>query len=177
MSSISAFLIKRPNSRNLYPIAIRIIKDRKASYIYLGQAIKKNQWDLKNKCVKNTHPDALEINQLILYKLSKANKSLISASVKEKYTSSKSIKNDLISKESNDFFAVAKIYLTNIRKRKQFHQCDIESRRIQIFKDFVQKEKLYFNEINIGILNGFAIFLSKKKGFKGANCCKLYDYD
>ncbi len=41
MSSVSAFLIKRPNSNNLHPITIRIIKDRKVSYIYIGQVIKK----------------------------------------------------------------------------------------------------------------------------------------
>ena len=85
MFSVSPFLMKRPNCKNLHPIATRIIKDRKPSYVYLGQAIKLNQWDSKNGRVKNSHPDYLEINQLIISKLSKANKSLLNAEIKYEY--------------------------------------------------------------------------------------------
>ena len=109
MSSVTPFLDKRPNSKKLHPITIRIIKDRKPSYIYLGQAIKLNQWDSKNCRVKNSHPDYLEINQLIITKLSKANKSLINAEITEDNLSSKNIKRKMISKEEDDFFNVRNI--------------------------------------------------------------------
>ena len=99
MSSVASFLVKRPNSKKLHPITIRIIKDRKPSYIYLGQAIKLNQWDSKNGRVKSSHPDYLEINQLIISKLSKANRSLLNAEIKEENLTSKSIKRKIISKE------------------------------------------------------------------------------
>lgn len=88
MSSISPFLVKRPNSKKSHPITIRIIKDRKPSYIYLGQANKFSQWDSKNRRVKNSLPGYLEINQLIISKLSKANKSLLNAEIKEENLSS-----------------------------------------------------------------------------------------
>ncbi|WP_233268042.1 Arm DNA-binding domain-containing protein [Algibacter sp. L3A6] len=70
MASVTPFLVKRPNSKNLHPISIRIIKDRKPSYIYIGQSIKLKQWDSKNRRVRKSHLDHLEINQLILSKLS-----------------------------------------------------------------------------------------------------------
>ena len=85
MFSVSPFLMKRPNSKNLHPIANPINKDTNPSYVYLGQAIKLNQWDSKNARVKNSHPDYLEINQLIISKLSKANKSLLNAEIKYEY--------------------------------------------------------------------------------------------
>ncbi|MFD0836753.1 tyrosine-type recombinase/integrase [Mariniflexile aquimaris] len=163
MSSVSPFLIKRANSKNLYPIAIRIIKDRKPSYIYLGQAIKMNQWDSKNGRVKNSHPDHLEINQLIITKLSKANKSLLNAEIKDEYLSSKKIKKRMVSNNEGDFFTVAKVYLKNIEERKKFHQLDIETKRIKVFKEFLKKDKLLFSEINIELLKMFENFLLSKR--------------
>lgn len=163
MSSVSPFLVKRPNSKNLHPISIRIIKDRKPSYVYLGQAIKLNQWDSKNGRVKNSHPDHLEINQLIITKLSKANKSLLNAEIKDEYLSSKKIKKQMVSINESDFFKVAKVYLKNIEDRKKFHQLDIETMRVEIFKEFLKKDILFFNEINIELLMKFENFLINKR--------------
>lgn len=166
MSSVSPFLVKRANSKSLHPITIRIIKDRKPSYIYLGQAIKMNQWDSKNCRVKNTHPDYLEINQLIITKLSKANKSLLNAEIKEENLSSKNIKRKIVSKEMGDFFAFSKIYLKSIEDRKQFHQYDIDYHRIEVFKDFVKKDKLYFNELNTELIKQFENYLLNKRNLR-----------
>ncbi|CAH8283439.1 site-specific recombinase XerD [Mariniflexile fucanivorans] len=163
MSSVSPFLVKRPNSKNLHPISIRIIKDRKPSYLYLGQAIKLNQWDSKNGRVKNSHPDYLEINQLIISKLSKANKSLLNAEIKEEHLSSKKIKKQMVSNNESDFFKVAKAYLKNIENRKKFHQLDIETRRVEVFKEFLKKDKLFFTEINIELIMEFENFLLSKR--------------
>ncbi|WP_111309753.1 site-specific integrase [Confluentibacter sediminis] len=163
MSSVSPFLVKRPNSKNLHPISIRIIKDRKPSYVYLGQAIKLNQWDSKNGRVKNSHPDYLEINQLIISKLSKANKSLLNAEIKDEYLSSKKIKKQMVSNNESDFFKVAKAYLKNIENRNKFHQLDIETRRVEVFKEFLKKDKLLFTEINIELLMEFENFLLSKR--------------
>ncbi|MGB5418480.1 phage integrase SAM-like domain-containing protein [Algibacter sp.] len=163
MSSITTFLVKRPNSKKLYPITIRIIKDRKPTYIYLGQAIKLTQWDSKNGRVKNSHPDHLEINQLIISKLSKANKSLIEAEIKDQYLSSKGIKQKIISNKAGDFFKVAKVYLKKIEDRNKFHQFDIEIKRIEVFKEFIKKDKIFFNEISIELLIKFENFLLSKR--------------
>lgn len=163
MSSISPFLVKRPNSKKLHPITIRIIKDRKSSYIYIGQAIKLNQWDSKNCRVKNTHADYLEINQLIISKLSKANKSLLNAEIKEENLSSRRIKKQIVTKRKNDFFEIAKVYLKNIEERKKFHQLDVEIRRIEVFKGFLNNDKLLLNALDIDLLVKFQNFLINKR--------------
>lgn len=163
MSSLSPFLVKRANSKKLHPITIRIIKDRKSSYIYLGQAIKLNQWDSKNCCVKNNHPDYLEINQLIISKLSIANKSLLNAEIKEENLSSRKIKKQIVTKHTNDFFEIAKIYLKNIEERKKFHQLDVEINRIKVFKEFIKNDKLFFNNLDVNLLMTFQYFLINKR--------------
>jgi integrase len=166
MSSVTPFLDKRPNSKKLHPITIRIIKDRKPSYIYLGQAIKLNQWDDKNRRVKNTHPDYLEINQLIISKLSKANKSLLNAEIKDENLTSRKIKKQIVTKHGNDFFEIAKVYLKNIEERKKFHQLDIEIKRIKVFKDFIKNDKLFFNELDVDLLMKFQNYLLNKRNLK-----------
>ncbi|MEL0650749.1 site-specific integrase [Algibacter sp. TI.3.09] len=163
MASVTPFLVKRPNSKNLHPISIRIIKDRKPSYIYIGQAIKLKQWDTKNRRVRKSHPDHLEINQLILSKLSLANKSLINAEIEAQDLSSKKIKNQIVSKYDNDFFKVAESYLVNIRNRKQFHQLDIEIGRIAVFREFIKNDQLHFKDLNVELLKQFEHFLLSKR--------------
>lgn len=163
MSSISPFLVKRANAKNLHPISIRIIKDRKPSYIYLGQAIKMNQWDSKNCCVKSSHPDYLEINQLIITKLSKINKRLLNAEIDDERMTSISIKKQITSEDDNEFFNVAKIFLTQIKDRKQFHQHDIQEKRIEIFKNFLKRESFYVNELTVELLKQFESFLRNKR--------------
>jgi len=57
-----------------------------------------NQWDSKNRQLKDSYPDYLEINQLIISKLSKAYKSLVNAEINGKNLSFKSIQEIMMSK-------------------------------------------------------------------------------
>ncbi|MGJ8762326.1 hypothetical protein H0I29_01565 [Polaribacter sp. R2A056_3_33] len=59
---MKAVLIKKVNSQKLYPIPLRIIKDRKATFIFIGQYIKQIDRDNKNCAVKKSHPDFLYSN-------------------------------------------------------------------------------------------------------------------
>tara|TARA_R110002049_G_scaffold308721_1_gene513655 strand:+ start:3717 stop:4919 length:1203 start_codon:yes stop_codon:yes gene_type:complete len=163
MSSVRAVIRTKPNSQNLFPIVIRITKDRKTSFLYTGQYIKKNQWDNTKGQVKKSHPDALNINQLILKKLSKVNRGLLDAETNNKYLSSKNVKRSVISKKTNEFFEVAKVYLKKIEDRKKFHQLDIEIKRIEVFKEFLNKDKLFFDELNIELLLKFENFLLNER--------------
>ena len=163
MSSVRAVIRAKPNSQNLFPIVIRITKDRKTSFLYTGQYIKKNQWDNTKGQVKKSHPDALNINQLILKKLSKVNRGLLDAETNNKYLSSKNVKRSVISKKTNEFFEVAKVYLKKIEDRKKFHQLDIEIKRIEVFKEFLNKDKLFFDELNIELLIKFENFLLSER--------------
>jgi integrase len=159
MSSIKAVLRTKANSQNLYPIAIRITKDRKASFLYVGQYVKLNDWDNKNRIVKKSHPDSLHINQLILKKLSEANKKLIDAEMEINYQSVSAIKRKVINKKNNDFFVISNYYLKQIKDRKKFHQLDIEKQRIQVFKDFIKKDTLGLAELDLRLIKEFDNYL------------------
>ena len=52
MATVKAVLRKKNNPEGQYPIAIRITKDRKSTYLGTGQYIEEKYWDEKNRCVR-----------------------------------------------------------------------------------------------------------------------------
>lgn len=163
MSSIRAVIRTKRNNQNLYPIAIRITKDRKASFLYVGQYVDLTDWDKKNNCVRKSHPDSHHINQLILKKMSEANKSLLNAEINQENLSSKNIKKKINSRKDGEFFSIAKHYLELIEDRKQFHQHDIQKKRLEVFKNFIKTDALYFNELNVELLKKFESHLKNTR--------------
>jgi integrase/recombinase XerD len=45
MATVSIVLRKKLNRKGSYPLCIRITKDRKSSFIHLGQRIPEADWD------------------------------------------------------------------------------------------------------------------------------------
>ncbi|MCP4763227.1 MAG: recombinase, partial [archaeon] len=62
MVSVKITLRKKKNNQEKYPLAIRITKDRKSSFLYTGQCISLNQWDEKFQRVKKNHPNSAYLN-------------------------------------------------------------------------------------------------------------------
>ena len=120
MASVKAVLRQKKNSKGLYPVSIRITKDRKSSFISLGQYIDEKFWDVKNNKVKKSHPNASRINQLILTRLKEANDRLLESEASETYESISTIKKKITSKNKDDFFIVAKRYLDNLLKAEKY---------------------------------------------------------
>lgn len=164
MASIQTVLMNKPNRRMFYPIAIRITKDRKSSYIFTGQYIDKIDWNETKGQVRKSHPDALSINQLIYKKLSEANKRLLIAESEREYQSVKTIKTNIVKKERFDFFSAVKIQLRRLEERGQFHQRDVVKSRMEKFRSFAKSEKLHFNEITLDLLKRFEAYLKNERG-------------
>ncbi|WP_028376060.1 site-specific integrase [Leeuwenhoekiella sp. MAR_2009_132] len=164
MASIQTVLRNKPNARLLYPIAIRITKDRKTSFIFIGQYIDKMQWNAKKGLVRKSHPDAIYINQLILSKLSEANKRLLNAESEKEYQSVSTIKTNIVKKDRFDFFSAVKIQLRRLEERGQFHQRDVVKSRMEKFKAFAKSDKLHFNEITVDLLKRFEAYLKNEIG-------------
>lgn len=73
MSTITAVIRKKPNRQGLYPICVRITKNRKPTFIYTKQYIELKHWDKQNSRVKKSHPNSTRLNNLISKKISEAN--------------------------------------------------------------------------------------------------------
>lgn len=163
MGTVQTILRKKKNAQNLYPIAIRITKDRKASFIFIGQYIDEKFWDKKNRKVKRSHPNATRINHLILTKLTQANDKLLEAEINEDYISASSVKRNIKGNNKLDFFAVAELHLENLNNAEKYSQYQTQKGRINKFKKFVGQSTLHFKDINVFLLMNFESHILNKE--------------
>ncbi len=124
MATVRAVLRKKKNKAGLCPIAIRITKDRKSTFLSTGQYINEKFWDDKNRAVRKSHPNSNSINNYILTKIADANRKTLEAEMKSEYQTVSEIRNRVIVKKELDFFAVANMHLQNLKNRNKYHQYD-----------------------------------------------------
>ena len=155
MATVQAVLRKKKNAQNLYPVTIRITKDRKTSFISTGQFIDQKFWDFKNRRVKKSHPNASRINHLILKKLALANEKLLDSEINEDAISASQVRENVKGKDKKDFFDIAEMHLENLKKAEKYSQYLTQKGRIGKFKKFIGKDKLHFNEITVFLLKNF----------------------
>jgi site-specific recombinase XerD len=164
MSSIKVVLRKKINSEGKYPIAIRITKNRKTSYIYTGQYIKESDWDKKNSIVKKSHLNSIRLNNVILKKMSEINDSLLESEGKNNGESVYKIKEKTVSKgNSQSFKGIAKEYLKNQEKSGKYSSFLSDRSRVQHFTEFLQNRDIAFSDINELLLIQFRSYLSSEK--------------
>ena len=139
MATVQAVLRKKKNAQNLYPVTIRITKDRKTSFISTGQFIDQKFWDFKNRRVKKSHPNASRINHLILKKLALANEKLLDSEINEDAISASQVRENVKGKDKKDFFDIAEMHLENLKKAEKYSQYLTQKGRIGKFKKFQLK--------------------------------------
>ncbi|QIE59296.1 tyrosine-type recombinase/integrase [Rasiella rasia] len=163
MATIRVVLRKKKNKAGRFPIAIRITKDRKSSYLNTGQYIDEKFWDEKNRNVRKSHPNSKMLNNFISTKVAEANDKVLKSEMNPEYQTVSDIKTKIIATKGLDFFAVAEMHLQNLKNRNKHHQYDTEIGRIKKFKEFLDKDILPFNKLNSTVLKKFETFLLHKK--------------
>jgi len=115
MISTRILLYKSKQKANgKFPIALRLIKDRKPKYIFLEYVFEK-EWDTKHNKVKSSHIHSARINNLLINKLALANNLILEADSKNQILSINQlaikIKTNRIG--SLSFFEVSESHLLN----------------------------------------------------------------
>lgn len=167
MASIKVLLWSKKNKDGLYPIAIRIIKDRKPSYVYLGHYIKKADWDEREKRVKKSHPNSAKLNNLISQKMAEASGKLLDLEVSKTDTSSKTIKKSIRSANHSQFFQQADLYLDSLKQNGKYNRYNADKPRIERLREFIKDcdmgTDVSFAEITAPFLNRFRAFLKSTR--------------
>lgn len=160
MASFSVVLRKKKRKDGEYPLAIRIIKDRKTSYIYLSMALEEADWDPIKQKVKKSHANSVRLNNLIAQKLAEANDTFLELEAKKEKTTAASMKTKIKQQnQTHGFFALAKEYLQNLKKSGKYNRYSADVPRIKRFKEFVKASEIAFEEITPGLLNRFQAHL------------------
>lgn len=163
-SNAKIVLRKKVNKEGLYPLAIRITKNRRSNYHYIGHYIELKHWDEKNIRVRNSHPNAYRLNNLLSSKLSEANKTLIDLQSERKDLSANQIKQEIYSStENTSFFEVAQDYLRELERNKKLSRYSSDKARIGHVLKFAKSNQLTFQEIDEPFLKKFKLYLSTKR--------------
>ena len=163
MATVRVVLRKKKNKAGRFPISIRITKDRKSSYLNTGQYIDIKFWDEKNRNVRKSHPNSKVLNNFIITKVAEANDKVLKSEMKTEYQTVSEIKNKIVVTKGLDFFAVAEMHLQNLKNRNKHHQYDTELGRLKKFKEFLCKDSLPFNRLNVTVLKKFETHLLHTK--------------
>jgi integrase/recombinase XerD len=154
MANVKLVLRKKLNKEGKYPLALRITKDRKTSFIHLGYNLDEDEWDDTKQRVKKSHPNSVRLNNYILKKLSEANDHSLELETQRNYVSSQSVKQKIKPSASSTFFPQAELYLQRLKEAGKYNQYTSDKPRIKHFKEFV-KQDMAFQDISVSLLERF----------------------
>lgn len=158
MASVKIVLRKEIKADGTSPLAIRITKDRKASYIYLEYSIKPKEWDEKNQRVKKSHPNSVRMNNFLIKKLADATSKALDFETAKSHATAKAVRNTIKPSASALFNAQADSFLNNLRAAGKYNQYTAEKPRVKHFKDFI-KTDIAFQDITPGLIERFKNYL------------------
>jgi integrase/recombinase XerD len=159
MANIKVVLRSEKKKDGTFPLAIRITKDRKSSFIYLDYSIREDEWDAVKQRVKKSHANSTRLNNYLLKKLSEATDSALEAESNKSFVSARSVKQKIKPTTSSTFIPQAEAYLARLKQAGKYNQYNAEKSRIKHFKEFMNGIDIAFPEITPPFLERFKAYL------------------
>ena len=162
-SNAKIVLRKKTNREGLYPLAIRITKNRRSTYQYIGHYIELEDWDEKNIRVKKSNSNSENLNSLLSQKLSEANKALITLQSEKKDASANQIKKEIYSSaNSSTFFELAQEHLDELESAEKLNRLSTDKAWVSFIIKFNKSKQLSFQEIDERFLKKLMLDLKVK---------------
>lgn len=164
-SNATITLRKKPNLAGEFPLAIRITKNRKSSYIYIGHYVAAQYWDDRRRAVRPSHPNAGFLNGLLAAKLAETQKSLIKLQIDKKDVSVNRIKQSITREAGGaSFFDLAEAHLNTLIRDHKWSRYSTEKSYINHLKRFTRSNRLTFEELTELFLKEFKSYLIHQMG-------------
>ena len=161
MATVKVVLRKKKNKDGTYPIAIRITKDRKTSFIHLGYSIPETDWDDAAKQVKKSHSNSVRMNNYILKRYSEANDQSLELETSKPTVTAKSVKQKIKPKADSSFFSQADLYVQRLKDAGKFKRWTNERSNVKFLKEYL-KSDCSFQDVTIGVLERYKAHLLAK---------------
>jgi integrase len=159
-SNAKIVLRKKPNKEGLYPLVIRITKNRRSTYQYIGHYIELEDWDEKNIRVKKSNSNSDSLNSLLSQKLFEANKALITLQSENKDASANQIKKEIYFSGSNaTFFEIAQEHLNDLEQSNKLNRLSCDKAWVGFILKYHKSKQLTFQEIDERFLKKLSVFL------------------
>lgn len=163
MASIKIVLRKKVNKDGTSPLALRITKDRKTSYIYLGHNIMPEYWIDEEQRVKSSHPNSKRLNHFLLKKKTEASDKLIEAEIQLDQISATHIKNKIKPKSLASFFTQADTYLQGNKAAGSYNAYQANISRLKMFRAFLDDKDILFPDITIALIDRYKAYLAGER--------------
>ncbi len=163
MATLSIILRKdKINKEGLCPIHLRIIKDRKISYISTSIYLLENQWDEKNKKVKKAHPNSSRLNSFISNKFTELQDQVFEHETISKSLTTKQLKTKIYGHKPTNFFEFSKQLLEQYEKQKMHGTHDKAKAILNKIEKYIGSTSLMLQDITPDFLKKYDAFCRKE---------------
>lgn len=161
MASISVVLRKKQNNDGTYPLALRITKNRKSTYIMLGKSIKSSEWDAKGKKVKTCHINSTRLNNFLSKQKAEAQAKLLELELQKSEWSLQQIRDAITQQEKrpDTFFGEVERYLESLLAAGNWNRHSADNCSFVNFRRFLKGKDIAFHEITPRLLEDFKTYL------------------
>jgi site-specific recombinase XerD len=162
MANIKVVLRKEVKKDGTSPLAIRITKDRKSSYVYLEYSVREDEWDRKNQRVKKSHPNSKRLNNYLVTKVAEAINKSLEIETEQKEVSPQSVRQKIKPQGGSTFFAQAELYLNNLKADGKYNRYTSDKPRVKHFKEFLKGRDIYFSDITVALVEKFKHYVKRE---------------
>jgi integrase len=162
MFHVKVVLRQKKNKDGLMPLAIRITKDRKTSFIHIANILEKD-WDAETQRVRKSQANSVRLNNLILTKLAEANNKALEMETLASVVSSHAVKQKIKPAGGSTFFAQAEIYLNNLKTAGKYNRYTADKPLINRFREFLKGSDIAFSDITVSLIGRFQTYLTTCK--------------
>ncbi len=164
MASVKSILYdSKKLTDGTYPLAVRLIKDRKVKYFFIGHAIREDDWDEESASVKTSHKNHRRLNILLEQQRVAAEMHVMDMEARQQeFTIEQVTKRIKRNNKAVSFTEFATDYLDGVLKEGRINVAQADKSRLKNILAFNRGQPLYFHEINVAFLNNFITYLRSK---------------
>lgn len=161
-SSIKVVLRRKPRPDKTFPLAIRITKDRKTSFIHTGHYILEKDWDAATQTVKRSHPNSVRLNNYLVTKKAEVMNQSLELEITQADVSAKAVRKKVKPYAKGTVFAQADLYIQRLKDDKKYNQVQAEEPRVKYLKQFL-KEDMAFSDFSMALIKRFRAWLKAER--------------
>jgi site-specific recombinase XerD len=162
MASIDLILRKDKTKRNgNVPVYLRILKDRKAQYISLKEAVIPELWLEDAQEVDKKHPNAKWLNAKFIKRKSETKDMILQAEERARNVRTQELKAEVIGAPPVDFFEFGKTFLRKYDIPGKIGTYRARKAMLGKFKSYVAGKPLYFDNFSVTVLTDYIEYLRK----------------
>ena len=160
MSSVKIIGRKASIRRNgEIPVYIRIIQNRKTSFISTGVSVPLELWDENISQVRKKHPSSIRINNLINHKMVEAQDLVLDLETRHEQVQSSTVRSQVMGRGYNDLFQVGERCLRSLSKNGSIGTFKRYKTVLTKLREYHGKGNLPLNQFDVKYLKQYEEYL------------------